>query len=60
MLQQLASAGNGAYIRANNQRVGLSNLFDELNKIEKGEVVEKYLPNMKNSLFLSQHLALYY
>ncbi|HOG20012.1 MAG TPA: VWA domain-containing protein [Salinivirgaceae bacterium] len=41
MLQQLASAGNGAYIRANNQRVGLSNLFDELNKIEKGEVVEK-------------------
>lgn len=41
MLQQLAEAGNGTYIRANNTRTGLTNLFDELNKLEKGEVVGK-------------------
>lgn len=38
MLQQIASAGNGIYIRANNTTVGLSTLFDELNKLEKKEI----------------------
>ena len=37
MLQQIAAAGNGIYIRANNTSVGLSTLFDELNKMEKKE-----------------------
>ncbi|MDD2564705.1 MAG: VWA domain-containing protein [Salinivirgaceae bacterium] len=41
MLQQLAAAGNGMYIRANNIRIGLITLFDELNKLEKGEVIGK-------------------
>jgi Ca-activated chloride channel family protein len=43
MLQQIASAGNGIYIRANNTEVGLNALFDELNKMEKKEFeVESY------------------
>ena len=35
MLQQVASSGNGVYIRANNIQTGLNVLFDELNKMEK-------------------------
>ena len=43
MLQQIASTGNGIYIRANNTEVGLNALFDELNKMEKKEFeVENY------------------
>ena len=35
MLQQIAAAGEGTYIRANNLQTGLSVLFTELNKMEK-------------------------
>ena len=35
MLQQIAAAGNGTYIRANNVQTGLGLLFAELNKMEK-------------------------
>ena len=35
MLQQIASSGNGVYIRANNIQTGLNALFTELNKMEK-------------------------
>ncbi|MFH1319465.1 MAG: VWA domain-containing protein [Bacteroidota bacterium] len=34
-LQQIASAGNGTYIMANNIQTGLSVLFTEINKMEK-------------------------
>lgn len=36
-LEQIAAAGNGSYVRANNTRVGLDTLFDELNKLDKKE-----------------------
>ena len=35
MLQKIAAAGNGSYIRANNVQSGLGILFAELNKMEK-------------------------
>ena len=35
MLEQIAAAGNGIYVRANNAQVGLNALFDEINKMEK-------------------------
>ncbi len=38
MLEQIASAGNGIYVRANNAQVGLNALFDEINKLEKEEM----------------------
>jgi len=38
MLQKIAEAGKGAYVRANNAQVGLNNLFDEVNKMEKSEL----------------------
>ncbi len=38
MLQQIASAGGGIYIRADNTQSGLNTLFDEINKMEKKEL----------------------
>ena len=38
MLQRIAQAGKGIYIRANNTQVGLNTLFSEVNKMEKTEM----------------------
>ena len=38
MLTQIATAGGGTYIRANNAEVGLNNLFNEIEKMEKSEM----------------------
>ena len=38
MLEQIAAAGEGIYVRANNAQVGLNALFDEINKMEKEEM----------------------
>ena len=38
MLQQVAAAGNGVYVRANNAQVGLNTLFNEINKMEEAEM----------------------
>ena len=37
LLQDIAEAGNGAYIRASNAEFGLSEIVDEINKMEKSE-----------------------
>ncbi len=37
-LEQIASAGKGIYVRANNAQIGLNALFDEINKMEKQEM----------------------
>jgi Ca-activated chloride channel family protein len=37
-LEEIAAAGNGIYVRANNAQVGLNALFDEINKMEKEEM----------------------
>ena len=41
MLQQIASAGNGTYIRATNSQDGLKALMDDINKMEKQEFASK-------------------
>ena len=38
MLEQIATAGMGIYVRANNTQVGLDNLFEEINKMQKDEM----------------------
>jgi Ca-activated chloride channel family protein len=38
LLQEIASAGEGIYVRANNSKTGLSSLFSEINKMEKKEI----------------------
>ncbi|MCW0482240.1 vWA domain-containing protein [Gaoshiqia sediminis] len=38
MLQKIAAAGKGIYVRANNAQVGLNTLFTEINKMEEAEL----------------------
>jgi Ca-activated chloride channel family protein len=38
MLMQIATAGGGTYIRANNADVGLNSLFNEIEKMEKTQI----------------------
>ena len=38
LLMQIAKAGRGTYVRANNSQAGLSTLFNEINKMEKKEI----------------------
>ncbi len=41
MLQQIASAGNGIYVRASTGQDGLSRILDEINALEKQEIETK-------------------
>jgi len=41
MLREIAVAGNGAYARANNANVGLENILNKINKIQKKELETK-------------------
>jgi len=41
MLQEIAIAGGGKSIRANNTKVGLNELLKEINKLEKSEIESK-------------------
>jgi len=38
MLQQIASNGNGIYVRATTGRDGLSRIFEEINQLQKSEI----------------------
>jgi len=41
MLQQIAAAGKGIYVRANNAQVGLNTLFNEIDKMQGAELESK-------------------
>lgn len=41
MLQELASAGNGIYVRATNSDAGLNNILDAIDKLEKKQFESK-------------------
>ncbi len=41
MLQQIAAAGNGAYIHASNSEIGLNLILEEINKLEKKTFASK-------------------
>ena len=41
MLQKIASAGNGIYVRASNYNVGLSKIYDDISKLDKTEIEAK-------------------
>ncbi|NQT76303.1 MAG: VWA domain-containing protein [Bacteroidetes bacterium] len=38
MLQQIAAAGNGDYVRANNTQAGLNKILEKINALEKSEI----------------------
>jgi Ca-activated chloride channel family protein len=60
MLTQIASAGGGTYIRANNAEVGLNNLFNEIEKMEKSAIDSREYSEYDDQfpLFLILALAL--
>jgi Ca-activated chloride channel family protein len=60
MLTQIADAGGGTYIRANNAEIGLNTLFNEIEKMEKTEMEAREYSeyNDQFSTFLSIALAL--
>ncbi len=37
MMQQIAAAGDGYYVRANNSQAGLNRIFEEIDKLEESE-----------------------
>ncbi len=41
MLEQIASAGNGIYVQANNTEIGLNKIFRKINKLNKKEYESK-------------------
>jgi len=58
LLQQIASAGKGTYVRANNSKAGLSTLFAEINKMEKKEIGTMIFTEYKDRFQLFIGLAL--
>jgi len=58
MLQDIASAGNGAYARANNASVGLDNILKSINKIQKKELETKQFTEYEHRFQIFLALAL--
>lgn len=61
MLKQIATAGNGTYVRATNANAGLGIIMNEINKMEKKEFDSKVFKNYESrfQLFLFVALALF-
>jgi Ca-activated chloride channel family protein len=59
LLQQIANAGKGTYVRANNSKAGLSTLFAEINKMEKKEIGTMVFTEYKDRFQLFIGLALF-
>jgi len=51
MLQQIAEAGKGIYVRANNSETGLNIIFKEIEKMEKKDFESKLYSNYKDHYF---------
>ncbi len=58
LLMQIANSGKGTYVRANNSKAGLSNLFAEINKMEKKEIGTMVFTEYKDRFQLFIGLAL--
>lgn len=56
-LRQIAQAGNGSYIHANNAHVGFDILQNELDKIEKTEIEEVVFSRYENRYYIPLWLA---
>ena len=48
MLQKIAAAGKGIYINASTNNVGLDNVFDDINKLEKTEFDSKLISDFED------------
>ena len=63
MLKKIAASGEGAYIRANNTRVGLNALLKEIKKMDKTEMESKvysdYIERFQYFIFVGLFLLLF-
>ncbi len=60
MLQEIASAGDGAYARANNASVGLSEILKKLNRIQKKELATKQFTDYDHHFQLFLAIAFFF
>lgn len=60
MLQQIAAAGEGSYIRANNIRSGLNSLFDEINELEKAKMKSQIYAEFDEQFQFVAWIALFF
>ncbi len=56
-LREIAQAGKGSYIHANNALVGLDVLFNELEKLEKAEIEEVVFSRYENRYYIPLWIA---
>ena len=59
-LQEIASAGGGVYIRANNTQTGLNKLFERINKMEKTEMEERIYTDFEHRFQYLLAIALFF
>jgi Ca-activated chloride channel homolog len=48
MLQEIAKAGKGIFVRANNSQSGVQEVFDQINKLEKAEYNEAFFSDYED------------
>ncbi len=60
MLQEIASAGDGAYARANNASVGLAEILKKLNRIQKKELATKQFTDYDHHFQLFLAIAFFF
>lgn len=58
MLQQIATAGRGIYVRASNAQFGLARIFDEINKMEKAEFNDRMFAEFEGKFYYFLYIAL--
>ncbi|MDA3930121.1 MAG: VWA domain-containing protein [Prolixibacteraceae bacterium] len=51
MLQEIAVAGGGKYVRANNTEVGINAIFDEINKMQKTELESRVYSDYNDQFY---------
>ena len=59
LLQQIASIGNGMYVRATNSATGLNRIFDDINEIQKTEIESKQFADYENQFQYFLAIALF-
>jgi len=50
-LQEIAAAGGGKYVRANNTEVGINNIYDEISQMEKSELQSRVYTDYNDQYF---------
>ncbi len=57
-LQKIASAGNGLFVRANNSKVGLNKILDEISRLDKTEIESQTFKDYESHFQIFAFLAI--